>query len=152
MAEPHPACPVDASAEWRLLRDGVELAAGNGLEPGLRRLWRASASDAIDDHASASGAAVSLEVGSGLGARGQVAVHVEPQGNSALLRLRDWLEGAQGQVLLARIAMVHAGLLLSSERWIQPEPPPDAESLALLTFAAIMDEPETLARALKPGH
>jgi len=156
MAEPHPACPLDPESDaWQLLRGGAEPLSGSGLAEGLRKLWRATVQNAIDANGNDTGASPVLVLaarGQKLGARGQVAIRVEPRGNSVLLRLRAWLDGAQGQVLLSRIAQTHAGLLLASERWSQPDPAPDAESLALLTLAGVMDESETFARALKPGH
>ena len=109
----------------------------------LRALWRTATREAIDDHGDATGVLPLHEIDGK-----PVAVSLRPRDNSALLRLRGFLDGAKGVVLLEALVKAHARLLEQRA----PNAAPDTESLTILTLASILDEPEALLRALKPGH
>jgi hypothetical protein len=143
--------PLDAP--WTLRGGGAELA-GQGLMAGLRKLWRRTLDGAIDDRGDAQFPAPMLELSGLVGPGRLVAVAVLPQGNSTLLRLRAFVRGARGPLVLEQLAASHLRLLQASPRWSSsdPELDPAAESLTPLTLASLLDEPEALMRALKPGH
>lgn len=152
-----PGCPIDPDVSWALERHtsaGTERTEGSGLASGLRALWRFTMREGVDAAGQASGASAVLLLapGKSLGPRGRVAVAVAPAGNTVLLRLRSFLETARGVLVLEQLANAHARLLLQSGRWNVADPDPAAESLAPLTIASLLDDPDSLIRALKPGH
>lgn len=127
---------------------------GEGLLPGLRKLWRQTLEGAIDDRGDARIPAPVLELREADGTVREVAVAVLPQGNSTLLRLRGFVRGARGPLVLEQLAAAHLRLLEQSAPFLAaaPERDPAVESLTPLTLASLLDEPEALMRALKPGH
>ena len=146
MSEPskHPACPLDeAACAWTLGEKH-----GTGLVSGLRALWRAATREAIDARGDATGVPALLVVEPDV----RIAIALQPRDNSVLLRLRGFLEDARGVALLEALARAHANLVLQGERWTQANPDPAQESLTPLTLASVIDAPDALVRALKPGH
>ncbi|MBS2026943.1 MAG: hypothetical protein JST54_03475 [Deltaproteobacteria bacterium] len=109
----------------------------------LRALWRTATRESIDDRGDATGVAALREIDGK-----HVAVALQPRDNSALLRLRSFLDDARGVVLLEALVKAHARLLEQRA----PGAAPETESLTILTLASVIDEPEALLRALKPGH
>lgn len=154
MSEPrHPACPVDEEVSWLLQRAG-ESTRGDGLVAGLRALWRFALRESVDAAGEPSGHVPVLHLApeQHLGARGQVTIALADHENTVLLRLRAWLDTPKGVMVLENLARTHARLLLGGDRWSHADPQPGAESLAPLTLASILGDPESLIRALKPGH
>lgn len=149
-----PAGPLDPRAlTWRL-RGGAPGQEGEGLLPGLRKLWRQTLEGAIDERGDARIPAPVLELRTADGTLREVAVAVLPQGNSTLLRLRGFVRGARGPLVLEQLASAHLRLLEQSAPFLAAAPArdPAVESLTPLTLASLLDEPEALMRALKPGH
>ena len=121
---------------------------GEGLVAGLRALWRQAAVHGIDGAGEAAGPIDSLALDSGQ----LVAVALRPHDNSALLRLRGFLDGAKGVVLLENLARAHARLLSQRDPLTSNDIDPSTESHALLTLASLIDDADALLRAYKPGH
>lgn len=144
MTDSPPTCPLDPEiATWTLGEKH-----GTGLVAGIRALWRCATREAIDARGDATGVEPLLLVDPDV----RIAVALQPRDNSVLVRLRGFLEDARGVALLEALARAHANLVLKGARWTEPNPDPTQESLTPLTLASVIDTPDALVRALKPGH
>jgi hypothetical protein len=157
MADPHPKCMISRDSHWDLVSqtDRAQpygpVAHGEGLEAGIRALWKHMLKDGVDDDGRATAARFALALDGKDSARFVVEVRASAGAHGGLARLREWMKQPTTALpVLDAIGTAHAGLLYASERWGQEQLSVGAESEPIRMFAEVIDDPGVLCRALRP--